>query len=141
MRYFTAPTGRRAYIDTCTSITALSTDDGSLTYPYTWTTSDYRTMPANGGYIDWIEVKPLGQYRFGTETNDVKVTAIWGYNLTGSHPGPIRRACLLRANHLYERRKAPYGMTSVSELAPMTVIKDDPDVMSLLQPYIKNWGG
>lgn len=141
-RYYTAESGLHCFIDDCTTISALATDDGSLTYPYTWATTDYHTLPANTTPITYLDVKPNGAYRFPRQTNGVKVTAVWGYNLTSAGaPGPIRRACLLQANRIYERRTAPFGVVSASEVAPMTVLKLDNDVLQLIAPYVKQWGG
>jgi hypothetical protein len=143
VRYFTAANPRRMYIDDCTSITSVQIDvDQSLTYGVTLTAlTDYWTEPVNRPYIEWLESKPNATWRFPCHKNAIKITAVWGYNLTGSHPRPVRGACILQANRIYERRKAAFGMTSGSELAPMTVIKLDNDVIQMLDPYIKNWGG
>jgi len=141
-RVFTASSSVRCFIDDCTTVTKVETDDGSITFSYDWATSDYYTIPANTTPITCVEVKPMGIYRFPYARNMVRITAVWGYNLTSAGaPGPIRRACLLQSNRIYERRKAAFGITSVSEIAPSTVIALDNDVIQMITPYIKNWGG
>jgi len=141
-RYFTAPTPERVYIDDCTSITAVAIDvDQSLGYNVTLTTSDYWTEPVNESFIEWLESKPFATWRLPCHQYAIRITAVWGYCLTGYHPGPIRRACLLQSNRIYERRKAAFGMTSGSDMAPQTVIKLDNDVIEMVQPYVKNWFG
>ena len=141
IRYFKAASRRMVLIDDCTAITALATDDGNYNYPYTWTASDYFAMPTGSLPYTWLEAKNLGAYAFPLLTNGVKVTATWGYCATGEQPAPIRRACLLQANRIYERRKAAFGVTSVSDIAPMTVIPIDNDVTRFLTPYVKEWIG
>ena len=142
-RYFTPKSPYRVFIDDATSITAIGIDlDGSRTYGTTLATTDYFAHPSDKLPITYIERQPLGNYNFPNARNSVKVTAVWGYNLTSDGaPGPVHEACLLQAYRIYERRKAPFGVTSVSELAPMTVIKLDVDVQDMLEPYIKGWGG
>lgn len=142
-KYFTAKTPYRVFINDCTSISSVAIDlDGSLTYATALTTSDYQASPINEIPYTWIDIKPLGSYSFPLGRNSIKVTSVWGYNLTSvGAPRPIRRACLLQANRIYERRKAAFGVTSVSDFAPMTVIKLDNDVIQMVTPYIKNWGG
>lgn len=141
VRYFRAASRRMVLIDDCTAITALATDDGNYNYPYTWATTDYFAMPTGSTPYTWLEAKNLGAYSFPLLTNGVKVTATWGYCATGAQPAPIRRACLLQANRIYERRKAAFGVTSVSDIAPMTVIPIDNDVTRFLTPYVKEWIG
>ena len=67
----------------------------------------------------------------------IVVTGKWGW---ASIPGPVHRACVLQCRRIFARRNAPMGFESGSLDVPgMRVPRLDPDVESLLEPYVLTW--
>jgi len=144
VRYFTAKSGKRLFIDDCTSVSAVATDlDGSLTYATVWAATDYRTMPANVAPITWLETKPFGTYSFDCEVNGNKVTAVWGYCATGAHPEPIRRACLIQAGLYHRRAGTVYSVAGGESVVNQGETKTGllPEGREVIAPYVKTRGG
>lgn len=65
----------------------------------------------------------------------VQVTATWGYATTV--PAPVKQAALLLSARLYQRKASPLGYAAgvVSELGPVRISRNDPDVGNLLAGY------
>lgn len=140
VRYFTAQSPQRIYVDDFTAITALETDDdGDGTVDATWAAADYRKLPSSSQFgwpYTWIEVMPEGDYRFPKGRRDgVKITGTFGWTAV---PDEIREACLLQANRLWQRRSAPFGVQGANEFgAPVIITKLDPDIEQLLAPFVR----
>ena len=75
----------------------------------------------NGGW-------PLSYY--GRPT--VKVTGTFGY--AASVPDSVEQAALLLSARIYQRKASPLGFQAgvVSELGPVRISRNDPDVAALL---------
>ena len=139
-RYFTAQDYRRVYIDDCTTITALQTDDdGDGTIETTWAATDYVTLPASSQFgtpYTWLEIAPEGDYRFPKGLRSgVKITATWGWTAV---PDEIREACLMLANRYWQRRSAAFGVQGANEFGtPVVINKIDGDIEALLTPFVR----
>lgn len=139
-RYYTATSSARVYIDDYATITAVATDDdGDGTIETTWAATDYIKLPTNSTYgepYSWLEVTPLGAYRFPCGLrNGVKIT---GTNGWAAIPDEIREACLMQSYRLWQRRAAPFGVMGANEFGVSTVItKLDPDIEQLLAPFMR----
>ena len=139
-RYFTAESQYRCYIDDCQSITTLYTDDdGDQTYENTWTTSDFYLLPSSLPYgwpYLYLEVTPQGDYSFPRRLRKgVKIVGTFGW---AAVPEPVREACLMLSNRMWQRRNAPFGVQGPNDFGVQTVItKLDPDIMDLLSPYAR----
>jgi hypothetical protein len=138
VRYFTAVSRYRVFVDDMQAVTAVATDDdGDETYSTTWTAADYRLMPVNplGWPYTWIEVKRLTENYFPRYTAAVKVTGTFGW---AAVPDAVREACLLQANRTWARRNAPFGVMGSNDFgAPTVITKLDPDIQNLLAPFVR----
>jgi len=140
IKYYTAPTQYRVYVDPIQTITSLLTDDdGDQTYENTWATTDYYLLPANspmGWPYTYIEVTPQGNYSFPRDLrNGVKITGLFGWSAV---PDEVREACFLTANRYWMRRTAPFGVAGANEFgAPVIMTKLDPDVIEQLSPFVR----
>src|SRR5512139_1354571 len=140
VRYYTAESTERCYIDDCDTATALVTDDdGDGTYENTWAATDYVLLPVDSLYgwpFTYIEIAEYGDYTFPRHVrNGVKLTGTFGW---AAVPDEVREACLLLANRWWQRRAAPFGVAGANEFgAPVIVTKMDPDVIDLLTSYVR----
>jgi hypothetical protein len=66
----------------------------------------------------------------------VQVTARWGWPAV---PGPVHRACLIWARRLYTRKDSPSGVLGFGDLGAVRLPAVDPDVRSLLDPFVARW--
>jgi len=108
-RRYTARDRLTVFIDDLLSLTSLKTDDdGDGTFETTWDTSDYILQPLNGTPKLWIEVATQGGRLFPLWTGAVEVTGDFGHNATGSHPEPIKTACLMIAARLFRQGEAGF---------------------------------
>lgn len=128
------------------SVTTLKTDeDGDGTYEVTWSsTTDYWLAPVDAATdgMPYSEIRlnrDLGRYSFPTGERAVQLVGSFGYNATGSHPAPIREACLRLAERLYKLRDAPLGVTGSVELGVVRV-STDRDLQEMLWPYRRRRG-
>jgi len=145
-RYYTTDLTGLAWVDDIGTTTGLLVDtdtssDGSWATSWTINT-DFVLHPrnaaaaANTAYA-YTRIKAIGTKAFMTSTlrDTLRVTAKFGWSEV---PVDITEACLLKASSLFERRKSPLGMASgISEFGVVRISRSDPDVIALLQPYIR----
>lgn len=142
-RYYTPDNSLTLFcIDDILSISEIQTlsssSAGSRTYGYTWSVNDYDLEPYYGPPYFRIVTNPTGRYAFPKTKRSTKVTGVFGYCETGGHPDAIREACILMAARLFERQKAPLGVTAGNDMTQsVSIMKTDPDVGMLLWPYRK----
>ena len=128
------------FIDPIVSVTSLATDTAyDRTYATVWAVTDYDLMPYNAAANDhpytWIETAPNGNYDFITLSRGVKITGIFGWPAV---PAAVAEAALLWSERIYKRKDAPFGIASFPEAGEMRLLKEmDPDVLTLLSPYVK----
>ncbi len=129
--------------DDIVSVTTLKTDcDGDRTYEDSWTqNTDYDLMPYNasldGGSYTWIETCPNGSYAFPNTRKGVQMVGKFGWSAV---PAMIREATLLLAHRLFNRKDMPFGRKGVPQLGVIemeTQIKNDPELMLMLDRYIR----
>jgi hypothetical protein len=71
----------------------------------------------------------------GARRKSLKVTAKYGWSAV---PVDIEEACLLKAARLFERRKAPLGISAaIADFGPVRIARSDSDVIDLLHPYVR----
>ena len=139
-RYYTAGHDDTLFIDPLVSVTSIATDtDGDGTYTTTWATTDYRLMPVNaaadGWPYTWIRIKSGGNYDFVSYEAGVKIVGVFGWPAV---PDAIAEAALLWSERLYKRKDAPFGVLAFPEAGEMRLLeKMDPDVVTLLKPYVR----
>ncbi len=128
-RYYTAAESSYCRVDDLVSVTTLSTDDGSRTYPNTWATSDFDLWPYNASIENrpYVQIIPAlgGSYWFPAGVaKGVKVIGVFGYP---SIPEQIKQACFMISLSAYKRR---YGenLSSVSTISAGGVVITPQDV-------------
>jgi hypothetical protein len=149
-RYYDADTVEVCWIDdvmrpTGSTVTTSLTDvlvdtGGNYGYATAWTKdTDYLLQPMNAA----ADAKPFTLLRairrsFPMHSGGVKVTAQYGW---AEIPAGVVEACVLLANKLIVRvRQAPFGIVSagIDSGAVMRIARMDPDVIALLEPYMRN---
>lgn len=151
-RYFTADNSRQCWIDPCTTVTSVATDDESdLTFSTSWTlTTDYRLWPYNanayrGLPATRIDRSPLGNYSFPRGGGAVKVVGVFCYNASASPAATlddIKRVVYLKCLRMNKRSDSPFGMLSVGEAGGVAIIPGlDPDEKRILDNYRVNYYG
>lgn len=124
--------GEALFIDDLSAApTTVEVGDGT-----TWTAiTDYSSEPDNalaqGQPINMLRRK-FSYWRWGLVSR-VRVTGMWGWPAI---PDEVSQATLLQASRLFNRRKSPEGITGNAEWGLVRVTRVDPDVASLLQPYL-----
>ena len=142
IRFFDAEHPDFLEIEDLVSLTTLQTDgNGDGTFDYTWTSSDYLLHPYNAATdnkpYERLVVAGNGSYRFPCDVpRSVKITGKWGWPEV---PAAIKTATAMRAHRLLRRkREAPFGIIAVGiDSAAIRIGREDPDVYSLIRPYIK----
>ena len=141
-RYFNARTATICLIDDVPDQTVTLAVDraGNYSYSESWTEgTDYIFEPMNAP----ADGKPYESVRsiaqgFPMHTGAVKVTARFGWDAV---PAQVIEACALLANKLIVRiRQAPFGIVSagIDSGAVMRIARTDPDVVALLEPFMRN---
>ncbi len=139
-RYFTAEFADLLYAGDLVSVTSLFTDeDGDRTYERTWATTDFDLDPPNAALDSWpytsIATTPKGLYAFPVGIRKgVKLVGKWGWPAV---PKPISEACLLAGEKLFKRKDAIFGVVGSPEMGVLKqMMRDDPDLAILLEPYV-----
>lgn len=150
VKFFTAVNSEYLDIPDAYAITLIETDHiGDQVYERTWTSADYLLA---GGGSDWdaddrgepweeIYLSHIGNQSFPIGVRKgVKITGNWGYAATV--PDLVIAACKLQVNRLFKRRTNPFGISGPAEMGsvsipPIKIPKLDPDVISILDPLIK----
>lgn len=141
VRYFTARDVCSVAIDDLVTLTSLATDStGDGVYEATWTTTDYSLEPINaptdGFPYTQIDRKMYGTRYFPVVQNGVKVTGKFGW---AAVPPQVESATLMLAGRYMKRvREAPFGVVGVDSM--IRLARNDPDVLSLLSPLMRNPG-
>lgn len=127
-------------LDDLVSVAAVATDDdGSRAYASAWLATDWELEPANaaahGQPYTRLYVAPESARRFPTARRAVRITGVFGWP---SVPAPVREACVLQAIRLWKRPDAPFGVMGSPELGQLQALtRLDPDVVTLLRPYVR----
>lgn len=145
---FFSPRGwnrRQVSIADCRQITQIR-EYGSGAYTTLTVGDDYRvsghnvgpetTTVSGDGWIDGLvrSGRDCWSYEMGTGT--VEVTGLWA--TTATPPDDIKRAVLILAARLFQRRSAPLGIGAVGlEGVAIRLSRIDPDVHTLLTPHRK----
>lgn len=118
-------------IDDATAITKVEFDRDDRDV-WTEITSGWVAEPALMKPYTTLRMRAWSIYAF-TEAVRVRVTATWGYPL----PPEVREACLLIASRLFKRKDAPFGVSGSPEMGGFRLSKLDPDVETLLAPFVR----
>jgi hypothetical protein len=101
--------------------------------------SDFHLEPLDAEYdgpaFSWTAIAADRGARFPvSRTPLVRVTATWGWS---EIPDDVTQACLLKSVSLFARKDAPMGIAGMSEFGPVRISRTDPDVVSLLRPFVR----
>ena len=141
-RVFAATNSDFVWVDdfASTSGFALATSDNlDAVYSTTWGTADYQLEPLNGvsDGVSWpyTRIRSTGNkgLPYGSSLAGVQVTARWGWSAV---PTAIKQACIILAGRQFKRYDSPLGVAGFGDLGAMRVSRVDPDVATLIEPYV-----
>ena len=154
--FFDALDPAMCFVGDVVSVSSLATDDGSRTYPYVWTSSDYDLAPYDAAQKSepepyrFIQITPstnnyfpvtarqvvvYPNYYRPSVTKGVKVVGVWGWPQV---PSQIAKACLLWSARIFMRFSAPLGETASNAFGSMKVMpKPDPDIEAMIMNYAR----
>lgn len=140
-RIYTPRDNFNVEIDDLDSLTSLKTStnlDG--VFDQTWKASDYQLEPLNkiaGGIpTPYTHIRAVGDYWFptGMEEATVQVTGVFGWDAI---PKAIEQACILQSARYYKRADSPMGVAGFDAMGVVRLSRIDPDIATLLDPYVK----
>lgn len=141
-RVFTASNSDFVWIDDVASTTGLvikTADNLDANFATTWLAADYQLEPLNGVSegISWpyTRIRSTGNkgFPYGSGLAGVQVTARWGWSAV---PTAIKQACIILAGRQFKRYDSPLGVAGFGDLGAMRVSRVDPDVATLIEPYV-----
>lgn len=141
-RVFTATNSDFVWVDDFASTTGfvLATSDNlDATYSTTWVAADYQLEPLNGVSegVSWpyTRIRSTGNkgFPYGSSLAGVQVTARWGWTAV---PTAVKQACIILAGRQFKRYDSPLGVAGFGDLGAMRVSRVDPDVATLIEPYV-----
>jgi len=142
-RVFMAENAKWVRCDPISSTTDLviKTDTGADgVFDTTWAATDYQLEPLNRQYAGLADhpynlIRATRARWFPVDRRArVEVTARWGW---ATVPASIRDATMMHAARLHERRNAPAGVVAGDGFIGRTSLGIDPDVQSLLAPFVR----
>lgn len=140
-RRFAADDPTLAWVDDISTRTGLIVETDSLsdgTYATTWSSSDYELEPTNAAEdgFPWWRIAVAGALLFPTGRRPgLRVTARFGWLAI---PDDVNQAALIRAANLFKRREAPFGIAGSNDFGAVRISRrGDPDVVDLLDPYVR----
>lgn len=127
------------WVDRFTSTTGLVVKTGTDgTFPTTILSTDVvpwpPSAPSKGGAYCRLLI-PTAALPTGSLRPTVQVTAAWGFDPC---PEVVADATLIKAAHLFRRKDSPDGVAGSGEFGVVRISRyEDPDVVSLLAPYVQ----
>jgi hypothetical protein len=127
-------------ISTTTGLIVATDTGGDGTYATSWAASDYQLEPLNAGTdgpaYAWWRIVAVGNNTFPVHARrtTLQVTARFGWSQV---PDDGEQACLIRAASIFKRKEATFGVAGFGEFGAVRIGRRDPDVMDLLNNFIK----
>lgn len=127
------------FVDDIGSTTGLTVEVGSGSVYTTLNATAYEATPTNAlvrGFpiTSFFDLGYAGVWWSGGVTPRVRVTALWGWP---SIPDEISQATLIVATRLFRRKGSPEGVAGFNDLGVVRLAKVDPDVATLLAPFVR----
>jgi hypothetical protein len=126
-------------ISTTTGLIVSTGDDG--TFPNAWLIDDDFELEPENADLDatafaWWRILAVGDRRFipSKFRRTLLVTARFGWSAV---PDAINEATILKASQLFQRKNAVFGIAGFGEFGPMRITRKDPDVIELLNGYVR----
>jgi hypothetical protein len=127
-------------ISTSAGLLVKTDTSGNGTWSTTWQIGDYSLEPLNAdadgpAYAWWTIVSVGNQQFFSLPLRpSLQVTARWGWSQV---PDDVAEATILKAVSLFKRKDAPFGVAGFGDFGPVRITRKDPDVVDLLNGYIR----
>lgn len=133
-------------ISTDTGLEIKTDTTGSGTFDTTWDADDYDLEPRNvdvvaagdtGDPFAWWQITAIDGKTFPLDARKatLQVTARFGWS---GIPDDVNEAAIIKASSLFRRKDAPFGVAGFGELGAVRISRfGDPDVMALLEPYVR----
>lgn len=141
VRYYNATSHRVVRIDDLVTLTELATGYGQDTFDVIWTeNTQFILEPMNAPSDGWPFTRIRAVYNhFPHQRRAVRVTGQFGWSTV---PDEIVAATAMLATRLFRRaREAPFGIIGFALDAGTTaatrIARQDPDVMGLIGPFIR----
>lgn len=135
-RTFDATGTDTVVVDEIDTITAVDVDDGTGTWPTTYTASDYQTSARGRGWPTTsirLLAATFPSQQAGMRSDLIRVTGVWGW---GEIPAEVAAACRLISAELVKLRDAPLGIAGGSDFGVAYVRRQIPSrAQSMLDPY------
>lgn len=132
-RVVSDPDGERLLVPDIGTSGALLVETGS---GLTWTAvTDYETGPEDAldGWPITSLFLPYGTWGASAGRQRIRITAPWGWPAI---PDDIQQATLILANRYYMRKDTPEGVKGSADWGAIRLSRWDPDVESLIAPYV-----
>jgi hypothetical protein len=113
-------------------------DSGDGTFSTTLSAADYQLRPLNadadGGAFSWRQIAAVTtRFPISRSRPTVQVTARFGWS---EIPDEVTEAAILKAVSLFKRKDAPFGVAGFAEFGAVRITRQDPDVVTLLAPFV-----
>jgi len=146
-KYFYANPDQTIDLTDLATVASIAIDTaGDRTYGTTLAASEYELLPVNGPRYDRVRIWPTSSRSFQLNpARRVRVVGRFGYVESGAVPPAVKQAALILSLRYYERRNAPFGILSATDIGQFERLSaNDPDVLALLKPYLssspaQNW--
>lgn len=142
VRYYSPTDPDVLWVDDLVTLTTLEVDTGEDgTFEETWTANtDFYLEPLNAAADGWpytfLVVNTRSSVYFPVAHRSVKVTGKFGWSVV---PDAVKQAAKISAAKLLKRsREAPFGVVGFgADGVAVRIGSNDPDVMTLLSPFIR----
>jgi len=140
-RYFVAYDSFVCETDDIRTITRIRTSEGGDgVYDTVWLEKDYQTEPLNG-YVSGIphpitRLRAIDDYLWPIDGGEALIEVQGDYGWP-SVPTAIVQATVILAARIYKRNDSPLGVAGIGDMGVIRVGRLDPDVQTLIQPFMK----
>lgn len=140
-RIYSPADSYNVFTDDIVSVSSLKTSsDADGTFDTTWTSTDYQIEPLNGwsGGLPWpgTSIRAVGDFLFPMDNEEATVQVVGTFGWS-SVPSAVVQACILLSVRQYKRYDSPLGVSGFGDIGVMRVSRIDPDVVNLLDPFVR----
>ena len=141
-RYYRALDPYLVETDDIRSITSVKTSEGGDgVYDTVWQPKDWQEEPLNG-YVSGIphpttRLVAIDDYLWPVDQSGEALVEIVGDFGWESVPTAITQATVLLSARIYKRNDSPLGVAGIGDLGVIRVGRLDPDVQTLIHPFMK----
>lgn len=133
-------------ISTDTGLIVKTDTTGDGTFDTTWDAADFDLEPRNvdivasgdtGDPFAWWQITAIDEKTFPLHPlrSTLQVTSRGGWS---GIPDDVNQAAIIKSASLFRRKDAPFGVAGFGEMGAVRISRfGDPDVMALLEPYVR----